>query len=130
MLGGLKTHVGPTLAGVDALVDTVTVARAALAIVLSRPQPQDLGIPGVDGDTANRIGAVIVKDRRPRGAVVRRFPDIARGHRHIPCAEASGVLDDVTNTSGLKGRADVAERQAGKSPRVEPRRLVTRMQGR
>ena len=61
MLGGLEADVLPALAAVIGAVDAVTVADAALAIVLPCTDPDDIRILRIDGDTADGIGSFAVE---------------------------------------------------------------------
>src|SRR5262249_44756736 len=78
MLGLLQSHIAPGAAAVLALVDAIAVGDAALIVVLAAAHPNHRGILGVDGDSADRVGALVVEDGRPGGAVIVSKPDAAR----------------------------------------------------
>src|SRR5262249_12278941 len=56
VLGGGQADVAPGLAAVVGAVDAVAVADAALAVVLAGADPDDLGVPRVEGDGADGVG--------------------------------------------------------------------------
>src|SRR5207249_8421562 len=78
-----QTDILPALAAVLRAIDAVAVADAPLAVVLSRADPDDIGILGIKHHGANGIGTFVIKNRRPGGPGVFRFPNAARGDRHI-----------------------------------------------
>ena len=77
VLGELEAHVAEGASAVFALIDAVAVGDAALVVVLAGADPDDGGVLGVDGDPADGVGAVVVEDGRPGGAVVGGRPDAA-----------------------------------------------------
>src|SRR5262249_6007890 len=81
----------PGGAGVGALVDAVPVADAALRLVLAGAEPDDVGIVGVDGDAAERVGAAVVEDGAHGQAAVGRLPQAAGGGGDVPDAPVARV---------------------------------------
>src|SRR5262249_14656905 len=78
----LQPDVFPRLATIVRTVHAVAIADAALAVVLARADPDDVGVLGVEHDCTDRVGTLIVEDRRPGRAAVDRFPHAARSRRH------------------------------------------------
>src|SRR5579872_2379630 len=70
VLGVLEAYIAPGAAGVFTFVNTVAIGDTPLVIVLAGAGPDDGGILRVDGDGADGVGAVIIEDRSPGGAVV------------------------------------------------------------
>jgi len=114
----LQADVLPVLAAVSGAVDSVAVGDAALAVVLARADPDDVGIGRIDGDAADGIAALVVEDRLPRDARVVGLPDIPRADRDVPVVGIARVDGDVADASRHQCRADAAEFQAGKGPRL------------
>ena len=81
-----EAQVLPARAAVTAPVDTVAEADVPAAHVLSRADPDDVGIRGVDRHAADRVRRLPVEERRPGGASVHRLPDPAGADRHVPRA--------------------------------------------
>ena len=112
MLGCLQPDALPGLAGVGGLVDPVAEVRAALALVLSRAEPDDVRVPGIDHHAAEGEGAAAVEDRREGDAAVLGFPQAAEGAGDVPDAGVLRVDLDVLHAAGGQGRADAAQLQA------------------
>src|ERR1700724_1369679 len=79
VLRALEAEVLPVPAAVGRPVDAVAVGDAALAVVLAGADPDDQRVVGVDGDAADRVGALAVEDRLEGGAGVDGLPHAARG---------------------------------------------------
>ncbi len=86
VLGRLEPAPLPALSSVATAVDPVAVADVSAADVLPGPDPDRLRVPRVDGDTADRVRALIVEDRCPGGPCVGRLPDVAAAHGDDPGA--------------------------------------------
>ncbi len=126
MLGLFQTHIRPGLSAVEAFIDAVAVSDVTAADVFARPDPDDLGIDGVQRQAADGIRRLAVEDRRPGRPGVFRFPDAARTDGHIPGRFSFGVDDDVADPAGHDCRPDVAEGQAGEKPGREKAGLFGR----
>src|SRR5262249_28474544 len=83
--GFLQAHVGPVLAGVDGLVDAVAHGIAfADQGILAGASPDDAGVRRRDGESADGLNGLLVKNRRPAIAAVGGLPDAAgRGARVV-----------------------------------------------
>src|SRR5262249_6728781 len=119
VLGVLEADVLPGLAAVVGAVDAVAVGDAALAVVLPRTDPDDVRVLRVEGDVADRVGALVVEDRRPAGAGVGRLPDAARGGGDVVMAAVFRVDREADDASGGDGRPDGTQAQAVKGRRGE-----------
>src|SRR5262249_15913030 len=120
VLGGGQADVAPGLAAVVGAVDAVAVADAALAVVLAGADPDDLGVPRVEGDGADGVGAFVFEDGRPGGAGVGGLPDPAGGGRDVPGGAVLGVDGQGGDTARGEGGADGAQPQAAERSGVEP----------
>jgi len=89
MFGALQTNLLPRFAGVDRLVNAVTVADAALAVVFARTDPHHFRIARIERDDTDRIGTVAVEDRLPRRTAVLGLPDATRRRGHV---DDGGIL--------------------------------------
>ena len=114
VLGELEADVAEGAAAVFALVDAVAVGDAALVVVLAGAHPDDGGILGIDGDPADGIGAVVVEDRGPGGAVVGGQPDAAGGLGDQVVVGIVGEHGDLRDASGDEGRTDLRARREEK----------------
>ena len=109
VLGPLEPHVLPGLAAVTASVDAVAIPDVASAHVLTRPHPHDVGGVRIDRDAADRVGALVVEDRLPRGARVGRLPDAATSDCDVTHAVILRVDRDVGDAPGHQRGADAAQ---------------------
>src|SRR5262249_62116838 len=78
----LQADVLPRPPAVDRLVHPVPVADAPLAVILTRPDPDDVRVLRIEDNTTDRVRAFVVENRRPGDARVGRLPDSARRNRH------------------------------------------------
>src|SRR4029077_4549433 len=101
-----QSQILPTLAAIVGAVDSVSVSHAALAIALTRAHPYYRGIVGIKHHPADRVGALAVEDRRPRRAVVNRFPHTARSHTDVVLCVVLGIHRERNHASGGYGRAN------------------------
>ena len=119
VLGELEAHVAEGAPAVFALIDAVAVGDAALVVVLARAHPDDGGILGIDGDPADGVGAVVVEDRGPGGAVVGGGEDVAGGHGNQVVVGIVREHGDLGDASGDEGRADLARPEGGEGVFVD-----------
>ena len=112
VLGALQPDVAPAPAAVVGPVDAVSPRHRALAVVLPGPDPDGVGVAGVQRHAADRVGALAVEHRRPRRAVVLGLPDTARRHRDEVAVGARGIDCEVSDATGGERGADAAEREA------------------
>src|SRR5262249_52237830 len=113
VLGLLQADLVPGLAAVDGFVDAVAVADRALAVVLAGAYPDDVGVLRVQGDVADRVGALFVENGRPGGAGVLGLPDAAAGDRDIVVSAVGGVDGEADDAAGEEGRPEGAQLEAG-----------------
>jgi len=73
--GFIQTHMFPGLAGIGGAVDTVPDRDVAADKSLSRPSPDNIRIGGSNGQSPDRLGFLIVKDREPIGPAIYGFPN-------------------------------------------------------
>src|SRR2546428_3332881 len=73
-IGLLKPHAGPTLAAIDRLVDAVSDGNGIARPGLAGPDPDDLGVPGIDLYRSDRLDRLLVEDRLERRAAVLALP--------------------------------------------------------
>jgi hypothetical protein len=79
VFGAGEAHVLPALAAVVGAIDAVAVTDRTLTVVLASADPDDVAVPGVEGDAADGVGALLVEDSRPGSAGVGGLPDAAAG---------------------------------------------------
>ena len=113
VFAGPQAQVLPGLAGVQAAVDPVSVAHGALGVVLPAAHPDDVGVPGIHGHTADGVGALLVEDGVPGGATVHGLPEAPAGHAHVPGVVLARVHGDVPHPARGNGGPQGAERQGG-----------------
>ena len=113
-----ESGVRPGPSPVQALVDAVPPPHAALARVLTGPEPDHVRVGGVDDDGAGGVGRVVVKDGGPGRAAVLGLPDVGRGGRHVPDAPVARVHRHIRDPAGHERRADAAEFQCGQEALV------------
>ncbi len=75
VLGVVEAAVLPAPAAVGAAVQAVAEADVAAADVLAGAHPDHVGVARVEGDAADRVGALVVEDRGPGRAAVGGLPD-------------------------------------------------------
>ena len=109
VLGRLEADARPRLARVRGLVDAVAEVRAALARVFARAEPEDVRVPGIDDDAAQRERSVVLEDRLERDAAVHGLPHAAECRRDVPDARVLRVDRDVLDPARVNRRADVPE---------------------
>src|SRR5262249_55290746 len=111
VLGVLQSHPFPRLAGVRGFVDPVAEADAALVVVLTGTEPDDVGVFRIDDDRAERVRAAGVEDWLERVAAVLGLPQAAPLRRDIPDVGILRVDLDVGDAPGGDVRADAAKRK-------------------
>src|SRR5260370_42669708 len=79
-----KTHVLPRLAGVSGFVDSVAPRRTLAVIRFTAADPDYGWIGRRDRNVSDGGHPLLVKNRLPGSAVVRRFPPTAAGNAHLP----------------------------------------------
>src|SRR5207302_1158493 len=113
VLGLFQADLLPALAAVKGLVDAVAVADRALAVVLAGADPDDARVLGVEGDIADRVGALVVEDGGPGDAGVGGLPDATRADGREVVAAVARVDGQANDPAGEQGRPDGAELEAG-----------------
>ena len=108
VLGAIESQLLEALAAVPAAIDAVTPANVSTAHVLSGAHPDGVGCARVERHGADRVGAVVVEDRRPGRAGVDRLPDSTGAGGDVPGVRALGVHRDVRDAARHQGRADFA----------------------
>src|SRR5436190_5557763 len=105
----VEAQVLPGLAGVGGLVHPVADRDMAADPRLTRPRPHDVRVRWSDGEGADRLHRLVVEDRLPVDAAVRRLPHATRrGARVI----RAGVADDARDRRDpVAHRPDVAVAQ-------------------
>ena len=116
VLGVLQADVLPADAAVARAVDAVAVADAALGVVLAGAHPHGERVVGVEGQAADRVGALVVEDRRPGDAGVGRLPHAAGGRGDVPGVGRAGS----TATSSMRPEASVGPRLRSARPAKVP----------
>ncbi len=106
-----QPQVRPGLAAVGGAVDAVPPRRALPVVLLAGARPDDVGVGGRDGDVAEGAHRLVVEDRRPGRAFVRRLPDAAGSRRQIDGGGIVGQRLDVVDAATGDGGPDGAEAQ-------------------
>jgi hypothetical protein len=130
VFGVLEAHPLPGCPAIGRLVDAVAEADAALVVVLTGPEPDDVRVLRIDRDRAERVGALLVEDAGPGVAAVLGLPEVARGRRDVPHTGILRVDGDVGDPAGREARADTAEREGLHRVRGQAWIAVLRVQGR
>ena len=117
----LQAHIGPGLATIQALVDTVAVTDVATGDILPAAHPNGVMVIGVNGDRTDGIGTFGVKHALPGGAGINRLPDPAATDGHVPDAAVLRVQDNIGDAAGHQGRANITHFQAFEGLSIEPR---------
>ena len=83
----------PGLAGICGLVDSVSKGNIAADKGLSCACPNNIGIGWSNGQGADGLGRLVVKDRRPVSAADCGFPDAAGGSPDVIKQRDAGYAD-------------------------------------
>ena len=113
VLRRLQPLVRPRVAAVRRLVDAVPPRRGLPVLGLARPHPHEVRVRLMDRHVPDRTRRLVIEERRPRGAVVLRLPQAARGGAEV---EDLGLrLDDieVRDASPHERRAKLPVLQVG-----------------
>ena len=105
----------PGLAAVGGLVDAVADRHAVAHPALARPDPDRLGVLGIDRDRADRLHRLLVEHRLERGAAVHRLP-------HAAARRADIHGETIALVHGGDRRDAAAHRRRADVPRAESRR--------
>src|SRR5262249_17295892 len=105
VFGFFEADLAETASAVFGLVDSVTVADAALAVAFARAYPDHRRVFRIERDRANRIRAVIVENRRPRGPGVDRLP-------HATRCDGDEIFRAVIRIDGERYHAPGCDRRA------------------
>ena len=119
-----KTHLLPVFPAVGALVNAITVTDMAPADVFAGPDPDRFRMRRVDRQATDRVGGLLVKDRRPTRPGVRRLPHAAAADGGVPDALIFGMDRDVGDPSRHQRRTDASKLESGERFRREPRRVL------
>ncbi len=103
----------PGPAGVPAPIDAGPPSDVPAADVLAGADPDDVRIGRLERDLADRVGGLLVEDRRQGHAAVGGLPDPARPGRHVPRAGNPRVHGDVGDPPAGQRRADPAQGERG-----------------
>src|SRR5215472_10560083 len=102
MLRIIQPEVRPGFAGIDGLVHAVPERNVAADAGLTGSNIDDLGVRWRYGDAANRGDGLVVEDRGPGEAAIRRLPD-ATGHgSKIICVWIAGNSRNGEHASPTK----------------------------
>jgi hypothetical protein len=113
-----QAEVLPRPARVGRFVDAVADRQVRTLQSLAAPDVDDLRIGRRDGDRADRLGRLIVEDRRPGVAVVGGLPDAAVVHADV---KNVGLLNDARRADrpSAAERPDVPPAQFGIQRRID-----------
>src|SRR6185369_1983806 len=113
VLARLEPDVLPRGAAVVGPVDAVAVGDTALAVVLTRADPDDERVLRVEGHAADRVRPLAIEDRAPGGPGVAGLPHAPRGDRHVPGGLVVRHHGDVHDAARSDRRADAAQLEPG-----------------
>ena len=102
-----QAEVLPRASGVCGLVDPVADGQIGTDDARPGPDVDDAGVGRGDTDRADRAGRLVIEQRHPVGAVVRRSPESAVVEAGIEGVRLAGNAGQRTGTSAAS-RADVA----------------------
>src|SRR5690606_3505376 len=83
VLGIFQSPVSPGLPAVIRSIDAIPIGYAALVVVLASTYPNGVRIVRIQGNTTDRIGTFLIKERLPGGTCIHRFPYPTGGYGHI-----------------------------------------------
>ena len=106
MAGRFESPVCPGFPAVGRLIDAEAPQREPARGRVSRPDPDDLGIRGSQGEVSDGDIALFGKKRGEGCAVVFRLPEASRGRRDIERERPFGKSLDMKDAAALAGRAD------------------------
>ena len=121
VLGLLEAELLEALAAVAAPVHAVAVPDVPTTDVLTRTDPEDVGVAGVERQAADRVRPLPVEDRLPGRAGVGRLPHTARARRDVPGVRSLRIDDDVRDATRHQCGTDAAELQTAEELGVEAR---------
>ena len=70
-----------------------------MVVVFAGAHPQDVGVFGIQGETADALGSVAVKNRLVSGSAVGGFPNTAVGRRDVVLGFVQGIHRDVNDSA-------------------------------
>ena len=121
VLASLQADVPPRPAGIVAAIDAVAVADAALVVGFAGADPDRARVLRIDGDRADRIGALVLEDRREGDAGVGGLPHAAGRDADVPGLLVVRVHGDVADAPRHQRRPDRAQAEVGEGagrPRI------------
>ncbi len=101
MVGFLESHVFPGLTSIFGFVNTITPVRASGIISLACPNPNHIRSRRSHSDISDRYHALVIKNWGEGCAVVRCFPETARGSGHVECERLRRRNSNVDHTPAL-----------------------------
>ena len=119
MLGSLQAHIFPGFSTILTAIDSVSVSHVPSAYIFSRTYPDGIGIPRINRDTADGVGALVVKNGLPGDAGIHRFPDIPGTHSHVPGLLITGMNGNIGNAAGAESRTNIPEFESRYQGRVD-----------
>src|SRR6516162_4439379 len=79
VLGILQAHIGPVVATIDGLVNTISDRDAVTYPRLARAHPNNFWVGGINRDRANRLHVGLVENGLERRAAIHRLPYATAG---------------------------------------------------
>ena len=123
-LGLLQPHAGPALAAIDRLVDAVSDGNGIARPGLAGPDPEDLGVLGIDLYRSDRLDRLLVEDGLERRAAVLALPHPAARRGNVEQGLAVHLATRDRRDAAAHGRrTDVARIEPGDDAGIDHRAL-------
>ena len=100
MFGLTQTHIFPVLSIIFRSINAISIADGPLAVIFSSPYPDNMSIIGVDDDTTDGIGPILVKYWSKSDSCIDGLPNIPASHSHIIFFVAVRVDGKIGYASG------------------------------
>ncbi len=112
LLAIAKSEVGPGLAAIGGLVDAIADGEVRAMQPFAAADVNDLRVGRRDNDGADRAGRLLIENRLPGAAVVRRLPDAAVDRADVEDVRLAGNSCQGASASAAKG-ANIAPTHFG-----------------
>src|SRR5437660_6225885 len=108
----IETRVSKGFAGIRRFVNAIAKAGTLAIVGFAGSDPNDVRVRWRNSYVADRGSRIVIKNRRERRAIIRRFPDAAGGQTYVIDVWIALDRGDVINTPTHARRADAAKHEA------------------
>ena len=109
VLGEFEAHVFEGFSAIETAINAVSVAHTALVVVFTGSHPKDVGVFGIQGEAADALRAVTIKDGLVGGSSIGGFPDATVSRSEVIFRFVEGVHRDVNDSTAGGRRTDHPE---------------------